>query len=117
MAKINPKTKAARDGHRCPYHLLPNIGVEYAAYVMLAGTAKYGRFNWRKTPIEFSTYYGAIRRHLESWFSGENNDSESGYHPLAHVIANCCLVLDAIEQQKAIDDRHEANDLSEEVNG
>ncbi len=74
--------------------------------VMAFGAAKYGVKNWRKQPIRASTYYSAMLRHLIAWYEySENDDRESSQPHLAHVIANCMILLDAQEQGTLIDDR------------
>jgi len=76
------------------------------AGVMALGAKKYGIKNWRKQPIDASTYYDAIFRHLEQWFEErEDKDIESGKHHLAHIVAGALIVLDAIEHGTLIDDR------------
>lgn len=70
------------------------------------GAKKYGRKNWRKQPVDISTYYNAAQRHLIEFFEqGIDADPESGQSPLAHVIACCMIILDGIERKEIKDDR------------
>lgn len=72
------------------------------------GAKKYGKKNWRKQPVDMSTYYDAALRHLDEFFErGVDKDAESGEHPLAHVIASCMIVLDGIERGEIRDDRQD----------
>lgn len=69
------------------------------------GAAKYGAFNWRAKPVLASVYHDACKRHLDSWFHGENAASDSGIHHLAHAIACLTIILDAEQQGSLKDDR------------
>jgi hypothetical protein len=70
------------------------------------GAKKYGRKNWRKQPVDISTYYNAAQRHLIEFFEQRiDADPESGQSPLAHVIACCMIILDGIERGEIKDDR------------
>jgi hypothetical protein len=73
--------------------------------VMDNGAAKYGSYNWRSARISFSVYYNAALRHLARWWEGESLDTDSGYHHLAHVAANCIILLDAMACDRFDDDR------------
>ena len=106
MITNNPKaTRALLDG-KAPMELIPYKQLAPVARVLRTGASKYGIRNWRTEPISASTYIGAIARHaLVEWAEGGDTDKDSGEHPLAHVIASCLLVLDAIEHGTFVDDR------------
>ena len=69
------------------------------------GAGKYGLMNWREHSVSASVYFNAIDRHLRSWQDGENCAADSGAHHLAHVMACCAIVLDALECARLNDDR------------
>ena len=70
------------------------------------GARKYGQKNFRKQPVDISTYYDAAQRHLIEFFEQRiDADPESGQSPLAHVIACCMIILDGIERKEIKDDR------------
>ena len=81
--------------------------------VMSLGSDKYGLKNYRAQPVAASTYYDAAIRHLIDWFEGpenqpgvpQDNDPESGVTHLAHVIACCTILMDAMRMGLLIDDR------------
>lgn len=74
------------------------------ASVLAFGAAKYSERNWEKG-MSWGRCFGAMMRHLWSWWAGERNDPESGWPHLAH--AACCLMfLMAYEaRQIGTDDR------------
>jgi len=76
-----------------------------AAYAHQHGLKKYGRFNWRHAGINATTYIGAIRRHLDAWADGEDNDPDSGLSHIAHIIAGANIILDAQAIGMMNDDR------------
>jgi Cu2+-containing amine oxidase len=87
-------------------HTLPTKPLLMVAEVMLSGAEKYGLRNWRNQPINASTYFDAIHRHLNEWFEDLIDlDKESLCHHLAHIAANCLITLDAMEHGTLVDDR------------
>ena len=61
--------------------------------------------NWRKDPVTASTYYDAMQRHMLAWQDGEDHAADSGLLHLAHVMANCAILIDAAACGTLIDDR------------
>lgn len=84
---------------------IPPVALIEESAVMALGAAKYGAFNWQDDPVDATTYYSAALRHLMQWFSGEDDDTESGASHLAHVRACMAILLDAQASGKLIDDR------------
>lgn len=72
--------------------LLP-LGILYQVIAVLEfGAKKYAVDNWQHVPDARRRYYDAALRHIEAWWTGEQNDPESGQHHLAHAIA-CAMFL------------------------
>jgi hypothetical protein len=69
------------------------------------GAVKYGPYNWREHMVSASVYYGAARRHLDSWWDGEDVSADALVHHLGHVMACCAILLDALTVGKLNDDR------------
>ena len=94
-------------------HFIAMNTLRDVARVMSLGSDKYGLKNYRAQPVAASTYYDAAFRHLIDWFEGpedapgnpEDNDRESGITHLAHVIACCTILMDAMRRGLLIDDR------------
>ncbi|WP_226623122.1 dATP/dGTP diphosphohydrolase domain-containing protein [Brucella anthropi] len=84
---------------------IPPVAELHLGAAMANGATKYGTFNWREHAVSVSVYVDAIRRHLAAFRDGEDIASDSGVHHLAHVMACCAIVLDAMECGKLIDDR------------
>ena len=99
----DPKPLAAAS--KTPLQLLPPHFMACTAKALALGARKYGAWNWRKSKVEAMTYVGAIRRHLDAWVDGEDNDSESNESHLAHVAACIAILLDAGKQSTLADNR------------
>ena len=82
------------------HDVVPPVALIELAKVMQGGAAKYGKFNWRESGIDIADYYSAIQRHLLALMSGVELDPESGLHQMAHVMANCAIVLDWLALKK-----------------
>lgn len=99
----NPKTLAG--ANRLPLHLVPPSATAFLAEAMADGGRKYGPYNWRTSPISVSPYYAAAKRHLDAFWDGEEVAGDSGVHHLAHAMACCAIVLDALTLDVLVDDR------------
>lgn len=63
---------------------------EALARILTYGASKYEDRNWERG-IKYSRVYAAMRRHLNSWLSGECLDPESLHPHLEHAF--CCLAF------------------------
>jgi hypothetical protein len=72
---------------------------------MQNGVTKYGKYNWRESKVPAATYVDAAIRHLLSWNDGEEYADDSGVHHLAHAMACCAVLLDAVEGDHLINNR------------
>jgi hypothetical protein len=72
--------------------------------VLTFGAGKYGPRNW-ELGMDWSRPYAAMLRHMLAWWSGEDNDPETGKSHLWH--AGCCLAFLIAYEQRGIgrDDR------------
>ena len=78
------------DDNKLRMDLMPIRPIEDIARVLTFGAKKYADRNWEKG-FDYSRTYGALQRHLHSWFKGEENDPQTGLSHLAH--AGCCLMF------------------------
>lgn len=100
----DPNPKDAIAVTKAPLHLIPMAAQVQEAIGYSAGAYKYGRHNFRGTPVLTSVYLGAALRHLFAWIEGEEYDDE-GLHNLGAL--RCCtgILLDAQYAGTLIDDR------------
>ena len=78
------------DADKPRYDLIPPEIEEAIAKVLTYGVTKYGERNW-ELGMKWGRPYAALRRHMAAWWSGEDNDPETGMSHLAH--AACCLTF------------------------
>jgi hypothetical protein len=99
----NPKTLVG--AAKVPLHLVPPSATHFLAMAMADGAKKYGPYNWRTSPISISTYKSAAQRHWDAFWDGEDLAPDSQVHHLAHAMACCALLLDAMTVGVLVDDR------------
>jgi hypothetical protein len=78
------------DSGKIRMDLLPHDAIYETAGVYTFGGVKYGDRNWEEG-IKWSRLYGALQRHIQAFWRGEDYDSESGQKHLAH--AACCVTM------------------------
>jgi hypothetical protein len=103
---MNPNPKKAFGDKKVPVHLVPPALLIETAVAFKEGR-KYGPFNWRASPVEATTYIGAMYRHLMAYQDGEDLDPESteGKTHLAGIAACCAILMDANAHGSLIDNR------------
>lgn len=107
-AKTTDKPSNPKDiigSKKLPLHLVPLTAIAWECLAFLEGVLKYGRSNFRIVGVRSSIYYDAARRHIDSWFEGEDIDPESGLPHLAKARACLGVLIDAQAAGKLNDDR------------
>lgn len=84
-----PGTKADQGKPR--WDLMPWDSLREVTKVITYGANKYADDNWKAVSPSRIRYTRAAIGHIVDWFTGEENDTESGLHHLAH--ATCCLLF------------------------
>ena len=99
---LDPKQQASTD--KAPLQLIPPVAEEEIAHVLKLGADKYGVYNWRGNidSIQDSTYYGAVRRHINAMMKGEALDPESQRSHWAHIGATAMIMLDVINEREKV---------------
>ena len=108
-----PNPKKAMGQAKAPLHAYPMLSVVQMANVMAGGAHKYGIFNYRESKVDALTYIGAIQRHFMKWCDGVDIDSESGQSELAHIMACCSILIDAMSTGSFIDNRSKTGLMEE----
>lgn len=78
------------DADKSRYDLIPPEIEEAIAKVLTFGAVKYGERNW-ELGMKWGRPYAALRRHMAAWWSGEDNDPETGMPHTWH--AACCIAF------------------------
>ncbi|MBL6729240.1 MAG: hypothetical protein ISP79_06540 [Methylophilaceae bacterium] len=94
------------DDNKIDVSLLPPSALLQVAKVMMLGTKKYDRNNWRNDKsVTWTRTYSSIQRHLLAWLDGEDKDRETGESHVAHAAAQCLMLMVLEKEQKQNDDR------------
>jgi hypothetical protein len=107
----NPKTVLGIK--KIPLHLVPPVAVAHCAMAFGDGAVKYGPYNWREKTVSSSIYVGAMKRHIDAWWDGEELSSDANVHHLGHAMACLAILLDAQSVDKLNDDRPTPGGMSE----
>ena len=99
----NPKDIVATT--KLPLHLVPMITQAYLAIGHFNGLGKYGRDNWRACGVLASIYTSAAKRHIDSWFEGEEIDPDDKVPHLMGAITSLSILIDAQHTGRLNDDR------------
>lgn len=84
--------------------LIPVYALVEEAKVHGMGAAKYAPYNWRKG-YNWGLSYGAMQRHLQAFWNGEDLDPESGLPHLAHARWHTGVLLEFLHYGLGTDDR------------
>lgn len=100
-----PSPSEGRKDDSDKLHRMELIAPEFmfgVSRVLQFGALKYEDRNW-ELGMKWSRVFGALMRHLWSWWAGQQNDEETGMPHLWH--AGCCVMfLIAYEQRKTGED-------------
>jgi hypothetical protein len=99
----NPKDLIGR--RKIPMHLWPMSATIYGVMGLLSGMHKYGRVNWRATPVYASVYFDALLRHAYAWWEGEDRDPDDNTPHLGNCLACLAIIIDAYCCGTLVDDR------------
>jgi len=72
--------------------LIPAEAIEAAGWILTHGAKKYAERNWQKG-IKYGKIYGALQRHLQAFWRGEDFDKESTYPHLWHALCNTLFLV------------------------
>ena len=86
------------------YDLIPPGPLAQLAELYGRGAEKYAVRNWERG-YEWSKSFAALNRHLWLFWSGEDNDSETGLPHLASVAWHAFALLEFTQRYPEYDDR------------
>lgn len=87
--------------------LIPPLPLLEIAKVFTYGVKKYAAHNYMDGGgFNYSRLYDAMQRHLLAFWSGEDNDPESGLSHLAHAAFGCLTLLNYQVVSHGRDDRY-----------
>lgn len=105
----SPATGQKLDANKPMMELLDPSFLKGTADVLTYGAQKYAPNNWRGG-IAQSRLYGALQRHLNAYWDGEDIDSESGLHHLYHASCELMFLASMAHTRPDLDDRWKNDD-------
>lgn len=99
-----PKGAKKFDSGKIRMELIPTDFLEDLGEVLTFGAEKYGVRNW-ELGMDYSRVYGALLRHLNAWWSGKDQDEESGMSHLSHAAACITFLMTYESRGVGNDDR------------
>jgi len=93
-----------RNEGKLRYDLVSPEAIKTLAAVYTEGAKKYADRNWEKG-LPFMEIFASLQRHAWAWAAGEDMDSESGLHHMAHVMWNAAAILHLRLTKPQFDDR------------
>jgi hypothetical protein len=106
-------TNQLTGGEKCAkpekFSLIPPRPMAEVARVYGYGAGKYAPRNWERG-YEWSLSIDAGERHWNHFKEGLDRDSDSGLHPLAHVVFHCLALMEWERTHPELDDRQAPSD-------
>lgn len=84
--------------------LMPPDALLELGEVYRIGAEKYAEDNWAKG-MHWRRVVGSMMRHTLKWCAGEDTDSESGLHHMAHVAWGALTLIAYSKRKVGVDDR------------
>lgn len=104
-AEEEPNPKAAEGRKKPGMSAVPIPVLQEMGVGMAEGAFKYGRHNYRASPIVASDYYDAVTRHLQDWMEGVDLDPECPVSHLSKAMCALAVLRDAEIAGTMVDDR------------
>lgn len=105
VKQVTAETPAIKfDSDKLRYDLIPVNAFGVLTQVYTFGAKKYNDRNWEKG-MSYGRIFAATMRHCWLWFAGEDLDSESGLHHMAHAAFGCLALVEYHYTNKGEDDR------------
>lgn len=103
---IAPKKGALRYNDGKPQlSMIPYGILRETSKVLMFGSCKYSRNNWKKG-MNYTSVCDSALRHIRQFVEGQNNDQESNLSHLAHAVANLSFLMYYIDNNMdQFDDR------------
>ena len=96
------------------WSLVPQTALLPMVEVLEFGAAKYGVGNWTKG-LSVREICESLKRHLDSFMEGEDNDTESLLSHIGHIQCNALFLSWMMKNRPDLDNRINFKKISDEV--
>ena len=87
------------------WSLVPQSALIPMVRVLEYGATKYAPHNWAKG-LPITEICESLKRHLDAFMEGEDNDAESKLSHIGHIQCNALFLSWMMEHRLDLDDRH-----------
>ncbi len=87
------------------WSLVPQSSLIPMVRVLEFGAKKYDAHNWKKG-LSITEICESLKRHLDAFMEGEDNDPESGLSHIGHIQCNAMFLSWMMEHRQDLDDRY-----------
>ena len=94
------------------WSLVPQSALEPMVRVLEFGAEKYDSHNWMKG-LSVTEVCESLKRHLDSFMEGEDNDPESKISHIGHMQCNTLFLAWMMENMPKMDDRFKGHGKSD----
>lgn len=84
--------------------LVPQSSLSPMVRVLEFGAQKYDAHNWKKG-LPYTQVCESLKRHLDAFMEGEDNDPESGISHIGHIMCNAMFLSWYQQNRPEFDDR------------
>lgn len=113
---VNARTGAEKGAKVERFDLIPVGALAELARLYGKGAEKYAENNWRRG-YDYSLSYAALQRHANLWWSGEDDDPETGLSHMAAVAWHAFTLMTLLVEHPELDDRYVATSPGEPEDG
>ena len=116
MFKIMEKQQLAGkkfDQEKADLSLLPYEAKQGIARAFMDGEKKYGRYNYKEDPLDWSRLLAAADRHISAFNNGEDCASDSKLNHLWHAGANIMMLIEYYEKGLGNDNRYKETEVQD----
>ena len=89
--------------------LVPQSALIPMVRVLEFGAEKYDEFNWMKG-LDIVGICESLKRHLDAFMEGEDDDPESGLSHIGHIQCNALFLSWMMKHKPELDNRHGKTD-------
>ncbi len=101
---VDPETGGEKGSKPARFDLLPGGALAIVAAHYAVGADKYDDHNWRRG-YAWSLSFAAMQRHAWAFWSGEDDDPETGTPHMAAVVFHALALLTYMDEGAGRDDR------------
>lgn len=102
---VNAQTGGAKGQKAEQFNLLPWPALAQVARLYAFGSSKYEPHNWQKG-YDWSLSFDSLIRHAVAFWSGEENDEETGCPHMASVVFHALALITFVQTHPELDDRY-----------